>query len=143
MIKQLSVFVQNKSGKLAAATRVLRRNGIDIRALTIADTTDFGILRILVEDPVKAEQVLADNNFIVQATDVVVAAVPDRMGGLSHLLELMAEAGIDIEYMYSLIARNVTDAYMVFRVANNDAFLALLKEKGIRVVSPEEVGLKA
>ncbi|WP_446424500.1 ACT domain-containing protein [Mailhella sp.] len=142
MVKQLSIFVQNRSGKLAAATSVLRDNGVDIRALTIADTPDFGILRILVDDAAKAEQVLVDNSFIVQATDVVVVAVPDEKGGLAALLEPMAECGVNIEYMYSLISRDVKDAYMVFRVTDNAAFLAMLAEKGLKHVTPAELGLK-
>lgn len=142
MVKQLSIFVQNKSGKLAASLGVLRDSNIDVRALTIADTPDFGILRLLVDDAAKAEQVLVDNNFIVQSTDVVVVAVPDEKGGLAALLEPMAEAGVNIEYMYSLISRGVADAYMVFRVTDNAAFLALLAEKGLKHVGPAELGLK-
>ena len=142
MVKQLSIFVQNKSGKLAASLAVLRDNNIDVRALTIADTPDFGILRLLVDDAAKAEQVLVDNNFIVQSTDVVVVAVPDEKGGLAALLEPMAEAGVNIEYMYSLISRGVADAYMVFRVTDNASFLAMLAEKGLKHVGPAELGIK-
>ena len=142
MVKQLSIFVQNKSGKLAASLAVLRDNGIDVRALTIADTPDFGILRLLVDDAAKAEQVLAENSFIVQTNDVVVVPVLDQKGGLAALLEPMAEAGVNIEYMYSLIARDAKEAYMVFRVTDNAAFLAMLAEKGMRHVGPEELGIK-
>ncbi|MBQ8172398.1 MAG: amino acid-binding protein [Mailhella sp.] len=142
MVKQLSIFVQNKSGKLAASLAILRDNGIDVRALTIADTPDFGILRLLVDDAAKAEQVLVDNNFIVQSTEVVVVAVPDQKGGLASLLEPMAEAGVNIEYMYSLISRDAKDAYMVFRVTDNASFLAMLAEKGLKHVGPAELGIK-
>ena len=142
MVKQLSIFVQNKSGKLAASLAILRDNDIDVRALTIADTPDFGILRLLVDDAAKAEQVLADNNFIVQSTEVVVVAVPDQKGGLASLLEPMAEAGVNIEYMYSLISRDAKDAYMVFRVTDNTAFLAMLSKKGLKHVGPAELGIK-
>ncbi|MBR5882893.1 MAG: amino acid-binding protein [Mailhella sp.] len=142
MVKQLSIFVQNRSGKLAASLGVLRDNGIDIRALTIADTPDFGILRLLVDDAAKAETVLYENGFLVQCTDVVVVPVLDERGGLATLLEPMAEAGVNIEYMYSLIARDAKDAFMVFRVADNASFLAMLKEKGFRYATPEELGIK-
>ena len=142
MVKQLSIFVQNKSGKLAASLAALRDNGIDVRALTIADTPDFGILRLLVDDAAKAEQVLAENSFIVQTNDVVVVPVLDQKGGLAALLEPMAEAGVNIEYMYSLIARDAKEAYMVFRVTDNAAFLAMLAEKGMRHVGPAELGIK-
>ena len=142
MVKQLSIFVQNKSGKLAASLAVLRDNGIDIRALTIADTPDFGILRLLVDDAAKAEKVLFANGFLVQSTEVVVVPVHDERGGLASLLEPMAEAGVNIEYMYSLIARNAKDAYMVFRVTDSAAFLAMLAEKGLKSVEPDELGIR-
>ena len=142
MVKQLSIFVQNKSGKLAVSLAVLRDNGIDIRALTIADTPDFGILRLLVDDAEKAEKVLRDNGFLVQCTDVVVVPVRDERGGLAALLEPMAEAGVNIEYMYSLISRDAKDAYMVFRVTDNEAFLRMLEEKGLRHTSPAELGIR-
>ena len=142
MVKQLSIFVQNRSGKLASSLGVLRDSGIDIRALTIADTPDFGILRLLVDDPAKAEAVLQENGFLVQSTDVVVVPVRDERGGLASLLEPMAEAGVNIEYMYSLIARDAKDAYMVFRVSDNAAFLAMLEAKGLSYVGPEELGIK-
>ena len=142
MVKQLSIFVQNKSGKLAASLAVLRDNGIDIRALTIADTPDFGILRLLVDDAAKAEKVLFANGFLVQSTEVVVVPVLDERGGLASLLEPMAEAGVNIEYMYSLIARDAKDAYMVFRVTDSEAFLAMLKEKGLKNVEPDELGIR-
>ena len=142
MVKQLSIFVQNRSGKLAASLSVLRDSGIDVRALTIADTPDFGILRLLVDDADKAETVLYDNGFLVQTTDVVVVPVLDERGGLASLLEPMAEAGVNIEYMYSLIARDAKDAFMVFRVTDNAAFLAMLKEKGLKHVEPAELGIR-
>ena len=142
MVKQLSIFVQNRSGKLAASLAVLRDNGIDIRALTIADTPDLGILRLLVDDAAKAEKVLFANGFLVQSTDVVVVPVLDERGGLAALLEPMAEAGVNIEYMYSLIARDAKDAYMVFRVTDSEAFLAMLKEKGLKSVEPDELGIR-
>ena len=142
MVKQLSIFVQNRSGKLASSLGVLRDSGIDIRALTIADTPDFGILRLLVDDPAKAEAVLQENGFLVQSTDVVVVPVRDERGGLASLLEPMAEAGVNIEYMYSLIARDAKDAYMVFRVSDNAAFLAMLDAKGLKYVGPEELGIR-
>jgi len=142
MVKQLSIFVQNRSGKLAASLSVLRDSGIDVRALTIADTPDFGILRLLVDDAAKAEAVLHDNGFLVQTTDVVVVPVRDERGGLASLLAPMAEAGVNIEYMYSLIARDAKDAYMVFRVTDNAAFLAMLEAKGLSHVGPEELGIK-
>lgn len=142
MVKQLSVFLQNKSGKIAAITRTLSDNGIDIRALSIADTTDFGILRMLVSDIQKAKQALSGQNCILSVNDVVVVAVPDRTGGLAEVLSLIGEARIDIEYMYSLIGRERAVADMVFRVSDEEKFNAVLQEHGIKTVCSEQLGLK-
>ena len=141
MVKQLSVFVQNEAGKLAAVTRALAEAGIDIRALSIADTTDFGILRMLVSDGGKAASILDQMNCIVSMTDVTVVAVPDQPGGLAQVLGLMAAAQIDIEYMYSLIGRGEKKAYMVFRVSDEEALLALLAANGLQTVTNEELGI--
>ncbi len=142
MVQQLSVFLQNKSGKIAAVVRALSEGGVDIRALSIADTTDFGILRMLVSDITAAKNVLSEQNCILSVNDVVVVAVPDAPGGLSRVLSLMAQEKIDIEYMYSLIERGVDVAYMVFRVSNEDSLLAVLAKNGLATVSAQALGLK-
>lgn len=142
MVKQLSVFLQNKSGKIAAITRTLSNNGIDIRALSIADTTDFGILRMLVSDIQKAKQVLTGQNCILSVNEVVVVAVPDRIGGLAEVLTLIGEAKIDIEYMYSLIGREDAVADMVFRVSDEEKLNAVLQAHGLKTVTAEQLGLK-
>ena len=142
MVQQLSVFLQNKSGKIAAVVRALTEGGVDIRALSIADTTDFGILRMLVSDITAAKKVLSEQNCILSVNEVVVVAVPDAPGGLSRVLSLMAQEKIDIEYMYSLIERGVDVAYMVFRVSNEDSLLAVLAKNGLATVSAQALGLK-
>ena len=142
MVQQLSVFLQNKSGKIAAVVRALSEGGVDIRALSIADTTDFGILRMLVSDITAAKKVLSEQNCILSVNEVVVVAVPDAPGGLSRVLSLMAQEKIDIEYMYSLIERGVDVAYMVFRVSNEDSLLAVLAKNGLATVSAQALGLK-
>ena len=142
MVQQLSVFLQNKSGKIAAVVRALSEGGVDIRALSIADTTDFGILRMLVSDITAAKNVLSEQNCILSVNDVVVVAVPDAPGGLSRVLSLMAQEKIDIEYMYSLIERGVDVAYMVVRVSNEDSLLAVLAKNGLATVSAQALGLK-
>ena len=126
MVQQLSVFLQNKSGKIAAVVRALSESGVDIRALSIADTTDFGILRMLVSDISVAKAALAEQNCILSVNEVTVVAVPDEPGGLSRVLSLMAQAEVDIEYMYSLIERGVDVAYMVFRVSDEARLLEVL-----------------
>lgn len=141
MVQQLSVFLQNKSGKIAAITDALAQAKIDIRALSIADTTDFGILRMLVSDINAAKRVLDVQNCIVSVNEVVVVAVPDVPGGLARMLSLMAHNNIDIEYMYSLIDRGAKDAYMVFRVSDEERLLALLGGNGLHAVPPHTLGL--
>lgn len=141
MVQQLSVFLQNKSGKIAAVVRALSDNGVDIRALSIADTTDFGILRMLVSDISAAKAALAEQNCILSVNEVTVVAVPDTPGGLSRVLTLMAQEEIDIEYMYSLIDRGKEDAYMVFRVSDENRLLKVLSENGLSAVAPDKLGL--
>ena len=142
MVQQLSVFLQNKSGQVAAVVRALSDSGVDIRALSIADTTDFGILRMLVSDISAAKAALAEQNCILSVNEVAVIAVPDAPGGLSRVLTLMAQEKIDIEYMYSLIERGVDVAYMVFRVSDEARLLAVLSENAIETVTPQKLGLK-
>ncbi|MDD6644158.1 MAG: amino acid-binding protein [Firmicutes bacterium] len=142
MVQQLSVFLQNKSGKIAAVVRALSESGVDIRALSIADTADFGILRMLVSDISAAKAALAEHNCILSVNEVTVIAVPDTPGGLSRVLSLMAQEEIDIEYMYSLIERGVDVAYMVFRVSDEARLLEVLSENAIETVTPQKLGLK-
>ena len=141
MVQQLSVFLQNKSGKIAAVVRALSDSGVDIRALSIADTTDFGILRMLVSDISAAKAALAEQNCILSVNEVTVVTVPDTPGGLSRVLTLMAQEEIDIEYMYSLIDRGKEDAYMVFRVSDENRLLKVLSENGLSAVAPDKLGL--
>lgn len=141
MVKQLSVFIQNKSGKIASVTRTLYENGIDIRALSVADTTDFGILRMLVSDVNKSKEALAKENCIVSINNVDVVAVPDRPGGLAEVLSKISDANIDIEYMYSLIDRGTKDAYMVFRLADDANSEDIFETIGLKTVPGEKLGL--
>jgi len=139
MVKQISVFLENKTGRLAEATDVLGRNGINIRALSIADTKDFGILRIIVADPAKAETVLKDAGFMLTTTDVITVNVPDRPGGLHEILDIFADLNIAIEYMYAFPTIHEKRAYVVIRVEDPDKAVAALLKKGIVVVPAEMV----
>ncbi len=142
MVQQISVFLQNEPGRLAAITRALADGGIDIRALSIADTTDFGILRLLVSDAAQAKKILDRTHYAAGVTRVVVVAVPDVPGGLAGVLALLAKGGVDIEYMYSLIGRGEDKAYMVFRVSDEEKLLGLLSDSGIAAVSEAELGIR-
>lgn len=117
IIQQISVFLENRSGQLLDVTRVLAENQIDMQAINIAETADYGIARLIVDSTKRAMQILQEKGFILRLTPVVQATVPDRPGGLNELLAAVAEAGIDIEYMYSAFQGQKNGlAYMVFRV---------------------------
>ncbi|NLC67693.1 MAG: ACT domain-containing protein [Clostridiaceae bacterium] len=139
MVKQISIFLENKSGRLAAVTRVLGSNGIDISALSIADTTDFGILRIIVNDPGKAIKVLTDNGFTVRSTDVIAISVPDRPGGLADVLEILARQSIGIEYTYAFVGKIEGEALVILRPDDPERAYEVLKENNVKVLSAEDV----
>lgn len=141
-VKQISVFLENRKGQLAETTALLADNGINLRAISIAETADYGVLRIIVDDVEKASSILLSNGNIITMTPVVVVAVSDEPSGLSSLLSLLSDADIDIEYMYSLFTHNNGKAYMVFRVADEIAFAAHLASHNISFATNEELGLK-
>ena len=120
LVKQISIFLENKSGRLAEVTKVLGENNIDISALSIADTTDFGILRLIVNNPDKAEKVLKDNEFTVSCTSVIAIAVEDTPGGLAKALSILEEESIGIEYMYAFVGKADDEALVIIRVENPD-----------------------
>ncbi|MCX7843149.1 MAG: ACT domain-containing protein [Clostridia bacterium] len=139
LVKQISVFLENKSGRLAEVTKILGENGINISALSIADTTDFGILRLIVNNPEKAEQVLMENGFAVSATSVIAIGVEDKPGGLSTALEILARESIGIEYVYAFVGRDGKDAYVILRVENPDKAIDVLTKNNIKVLSSSAV----
>ena len=141
MVKQLSVFIQNRAGKIASIVKSLADENIDIRAISIADTTDFGILRMLVDNIEKAKNTLSKLNCIVSVNEVALIAVPDEPGGLSNMLSHMAESGIDIEYMYSLIQRDHAKAYMVIRASDEEKLLELLKNNNMETLTADRIGI--
>ncbi|HOV78936.1 MAG TPA: ACT domain-containing protein [Bacillota bacterium] len=138
-VKQISVFLENKSGRLAQVTRALGENGINIRALSIADTTDFGILRLIVNEPDRAYRTLKEAGFTVSATDVIAVEVADRPGGLAEALGHLDRAGINIEYLYAFVQKASNAALVVFRVEQIDEAVKALQKEGTRILSGEEV----
>ncbi len=138
-VKQMSVFLENKSGRLAQVTRVLGENGVNIRALSIADTTDFGILRLIVNDPDRTYRVLKEAGFTVSATDVIAVEVADRPGGLADVLQSLQKAEINIEYLYAFVQKTPAAALVVLRVEQLDEAVKALQENGIRILSEKEV----
>jgi len=139
LVKQISVFLENKSGRLAEVTRILGSNNIDISALSIADTTEFGILRLIVNDPEKAEKVLKEHGLTVSSTNVIAIAVEDKPGGLAHILEILEKRKIDIEYLYAFVGKMDNEALVILRVENLNEAAAALIESNVKVLSAEEV----
>ena len=141
MVYQISVFLENRAGQLAEITGVLAENNIDLRAISIAETTDYGVLRIIVDNAEKATSILMQHGYLMSMTPVLVVAVPDRPGGISPVLATLAEGNIDIEYMYSLFTHKDGISYIVFRVAEAERFVELLKTHGITPTTKEELGI--
>ena len=137
LVKQISVFVENKPGRMAAILEVLAYNEIDISALSIADTTDFGVLRLIVSDPEKAKKVLNDAGVVVKTTDVVAASMEDRPGGLAEVLNVINDGKIMIEYMYAFAERGKMGAMVVIKVNNPERATELLENAGITMLDQE------
>ena len=134
LIKQISVFVENKEGRLAEITETIAKAGVDIRALSIADTTDFGIVRMIVDDhekPHETEKVLRDSGFTVSVTSVIAVGIDDVPGGFAKPMRVLANAHIDVEYMYAFISRDTKKAYVILRVNDNATATKVLEEAGI------------
>ena len=138
-VEQISIFLENKSGRLAEVTRLLGEGGVNIRALTLADTTDFGILRLIVNDIPKAMEILKKSGFTVGKTEVVAVEVPDRPGGLAEILESLGEAGLNVEYMYAFVEKSGDDAVVIFRFEDADQAVEILRSKGVKILDEEKV----
>lgn len=139
IIQQLSVFVENRLGRMAEITDVLASANIDIRALSIADTSDFGILRLIVDRPDDAVKALRDAEITVSLTDVIAVGIPDTPGSFAKVVRMMSEAGISIEYMYAFISRTNNKAYVIMRLENPEKGVAVMKENNVQILSGDEV----
>ncbi len=138
-VEQISIFLENKPGGLSGVTKVLKDSSINIRALSLADTSDFGILRLIVDDVTKAKKVLNENGFAVGRTHVLAVEVPDRPGGLHSILELLTREGINVEYMYAFVERSGENAVIIFRFDNIDQAIEVLLKGGFTVLKGEQV----
>jgi len=136
-VNQVSVFLENKPGTLNKLTEVLATNKINIRALSLAETSEFGIVRMLVNDVFEATNVLKENNFVATLTPVLAYAISDKAGDLNNLLENFSEANVNIEYMYAFAGKE--SAYMIFRVNDTKKAEALLNSKGLKSLTQEEI----
>ena len=141
-IHQISVFLENRTGQLAEITHLLAENHVDIRAISIAETSDYGIARMIVDDSQKASAILLEHGDILSMTPVWAVEVPDRPAGLAEALAVLAENHVDVEYMYSLFTHREGMAYMGMRVSDEPRCLSTLGDRKIRIVGMEELGLK-
>ncbi len=141
-IHQISVFLENRAGQLAHITALLAEQNIDIRAISIAEATDYGLARMIVDDAYKASNILLQNGVILSMTPVYAVEVEDGPGGLAKLLEVLAEVHVDVEYMYSLFIHRENKAYMVMRVTDEPKFLSTLGDMRIKIMTKDDLGLK-
>jgi hypothetical protein len=139
LVRQINVFLENQSGRLAEVTRTLGQNSIDIRALYIADTTEYGILRMILDKPEQAVDVLTKAGFTVSSTPVIALAIADKPGTLDHALSILSDGSLSLEYLYAYVGRASDDAVVVIRVRDPELALSKLQEAGIRVLTSEEV----
>jgi hypothetical protein len=138
-VEQISIFIENKSGRLAEITRILGEAGINIRALSLADTSDFGILRLIVNDVEKAKLVLKEKGFTVNKTEVIAVEVPDRPGGLAAILQALDADRINVEYMYAFVERCGGNAVIIFRFDETDRAIATLRSNNLNVLEGERL----
>ena len=138
-VSQISVFLENKSGRLADVTRTLADAGINIRALSIADTIDYGLLRMIVNDPSGARSALSEAGFTAALTEVLAIEVLDKPGGLASIIDILAAAGVNIEYMYAFVGTSGENAIVVFRIEKMDEAIVALKDRGVRILTGDEL----
>ena len=138
-VEQIAVFLENKSGRLAEITAVLAENNINIRALSVADTADFGILRLIVDNVDAAKKVLKENGCTVGKTNVIAVEVPDRVGGLAGVLKTIETAGLNVEYMYAFVNKSGENAVLIFRFDDIDAAIAALQKDSFTILTGDQV----
>ena len=140
-IQQVSVFLENRSGQLAEITKVLSKENINLRALNIAETADYGLLRLIPDDPRRAANILMENSFLVTLNPVVAISVKDQPGGLCAVLSVIADAGISVDYMYSIFNSDNDKAYMIFRVSDPSRLEAIAEAEGIELAEKSTLGI--
>jgi len=138
-VEQIAVFLENKSGRLAEITKILAENDINIRALSVADTADFGILRLIVDKVDLAKEVLRAGGFTVGKTNVVAVEVPDRSGGLAGVLQAVNAAGLNVEYMYAFVNKSGANAVLIFRFDEMDKAIEVLQQHNFTLLTGEEI----
>ena len=138
-INQIYVFIENKPGKLAEFTDILSKNNIDMRAMSIAETPDFGVLRIIVNDSYNAACVIREAGYVFSITPVLAVAIPDEPGSLGQILKIMGKGEVNLEYLYAFTAPKKDWAYMVFRVQDNEKAIEVLSKNGVKLLDQAEL----
>ncbi len=139
LVKQISVFVENVPGKLVEVSQILGENNIDMSALSLADSSDFGILRLIVNDPDKAYQVLREHDFVVKQSEVIAVVIDDRPGGLTGVLQLLSGASLSVEYMYAFVGSQDGHAVVVLRANDTEAALKVLEANHVSTLEPKDI----
>lgn len=139
LVKQISVFVENVPGKLVEVSQILGENNIDMSALSLADSSDFGILRLIVNDPDKAYQVLREHAFVVKQSEVIAVVIDDRPGGLTGVLQLLSGANLSVEYMYAFVGSQDGHAVVVLRANDTEAALKVLEANHVSTLEPKDI----
>lgn len=138
-ILQISIFIENQSGRLYEIANLLGENNINIRALSLADTSDFGILRLIVNEPERAYKILKENDFTVGRTEVIAVEVPDKPGGLAGILKVLRDNNVNVEYMYAFVERSGDCAIMIFRFDETDKAIEVLSKNGVNTVKGTKI----
>ena len=136
---QVSVFLENKSGRLAEVTHALAEAGVNIRALSLAETIDYGVLRLIVDKPPEAKQALNGAGFTVTETEVIAVEMPDRPGGLAGIIDLLTQRGLNIEYLYAFVGQRGENAIVIFRIDNVSEAVSALQAGGVHILSADEL----
>lgn len=138
-IRQLSIFIENKKGRLAKIAKIISSAGIDIRAISVADTSGFGILRIIVDDPDRAKNVLQKSNIIVSVTDVIAVEIKDKSGEFYRVMSILSDNDIGVEYMYAFISREKNKAFIILKIENEDKAVEVLKNNDVCLLNKNQI----
>ena len=138
-IRQLSIFIENKKGRLTKIAQIISSAGIDIRAISVADTSGFGILRIIVDDPDRAKNVLQKSNIIVSVTDVIAVEIKDKPGEIYRVMSILSDNDIGVEYMYAFISREKNKAFIILKIENEDKAVEVLKDNDVCLLNKNQI----
>ena len=138
-VKQISVFLENRPGALAEFTKILEMSSIDLRALSLAESEDFGIVRVIVDDPYKTIRILKDEGYVCSITKVIAVEIADKPGSLVKMLNVLGDNNVNLEYSYAFLAKKANSAFMILRVADNDKAIKVLTQNGIRPICHEDM----